>query len=251
MTKPVHKSQKELTAEWDALACVRSEQIASGLDLSFANILVPTILSLSALTEETTVVDVGCGTGFLLKSLSIKGSPITAVDSSSKSIEIAQKNCASQTNISFVEADFSQFAHQTEYRFDLAVANMTLMTVLSLQDTLRAIAKVLKPEGVFAFTIIHPCFWPLYKNYLQESWFSYWDDVQVEAPFSISLKKDESLLTTHIHRPLQHYFSELISSGFTITQLLEPQPSPELHSRYPEPWLYPRFLAIQCVRRST
>lgn len=245
--KPVSKSQKQLAAEWDALAERRHEQISSGKDLSFAHVVVPTILSLCRLNSQNEVVDIGCGTGFLTREISGFVKSVVAVDSSSQSIAIAKRHCSGISNVSFIDSDFSSYVRTTQKKFDLAVANMTLMTVLDLDDVLASIAKILSAGAQFNFTIIHPCFWPKYKNYLLEDWFSYWDDMQIEAPFTISLDLDVSTITTHVHRPLEHYIASLVNAGFTITKIIEPRPEPEIASQYPTVWKYPRFMSCSCI----
>lgn len=249
--KRVSKSQKQLTAEWDALAERRHIQISSGKDLSFAHVVVPTILSLCQFESHNRVVDIGCGTGFLTKEISGLVSSVVAVDSSSQSIAIAKRHCSENSNVSFVDSDFSSFVRTTEKKFDVAVANMTLMTVIDLDDVLASVAKILSPGAKFGFTIIHPCFWPNYKNYLLEDWFNYWDDMQIEAPFTISLDLDVSIITTHIHRPLEHYVTSLVNSGFMISSIVEPRPKPDIASQYPAGWKYPRFMACKCIYTGT
>ena len=56
------KSLGELTREWDELAEERHRQIASGEDLSFEHIVVPTTWSLFEGADRTVVLDIGSGT---------------------------------------------------------------------------------------------------------------------------------------------------------------------------------------------
>ncbi len=57
------KTHAELAREWDQLAEERHRQIASGEDLSFDHIVVPTIWRLFEGADRTVVLDIGSGTG--------------------------------------------------------------------------------------------------------------------------------------------------------------------------------------------
>jgi hypothetical protein len=123
---------------------------------------------------------------------------------------------------------------------------MMLMTTANLDGTLAAVANLLEPAGHFVFTIAHPCFWHLYWQY--GDWFNYAAETFIEAPFVISLDSTGSCVTTHIHRPLALYADKLAKFGFRIEEIEEPMPSPEVERLYPEPWKFPRFLGVRCVR---
>lgn len=45
-------------------------------------------------------------------------------------------------------------------RFDKAVANMALMDISNIDPLLNAVYKLIKPNGIFVFSIMHPCFQP-------------------------------------------------------------------------------------------
>jgi len=130
----------------------------------------------------------------------------------------------------------------------LAVANMSLMAMLHLDAALAALSRLVHPGGHLAFTITHPCFWPQYWSYSKD-WFRYGEENVIEAPFHISLDQSDQFTTTHIHRPLEQYFTTLRNCDFEIIRLIEPMPSPEIESLYPQPWEYPRFLGVLCVRK--
>src|SRR6266478_467554 len=57
------KTHADLALEWDQLAEERHRQIASGEDLSFEHVLVPTTLRLLEDANNALVLDIGSGTG--------------------------------------------------------------------------------------------------------------------------------------------------------------------------------------------
>lgn len=66
---------------------------------------------------------------------------------------------------------------------------MVLMDVLNLDSFLEGVARRLRKGGAFIFTMTHPCFWPEYYGYRNESWFRYNDDAIVESPFEFRISR--------------------------------------------------------------
>lgn len=243
----VRKTQTDLTHEWDRIAKVRNQQIASGKDLSYRHVLVPAINSLSKGCDLEGVLDLGCGTGQLAAELARISASVTAVDVSSRSIEIAQETCAELTNTSFVVSSVEEFAEEwTGPLFTTAVANMTLMTCLNLQVFIESISRLLVPNGHFIASITHPFFWPYHHGYANADWFNYDQEILIEAPFIISTEST-NYVTTHIHRPLTSYFNSLFEAGFVVESILEPYPDNKVQTLYPDRWTFPRFLIFRAL----
>jgi len=246
--KPViGKTQKEITKEWENIAKLRAEQIEHGKDLSFTFILVPCIFELSKHSDFTSVIDVGCGAGFLTKDLARKSRHIVGIDMGRENIDIAKERFS---NIEFINSTIEDYAFNLKTPcYTLSIVNMSLMTTLYLDKVLESIARILKSGGHLIFTITHPCFWPFYWGYAFENWFDYKKEIPIEATFKISLETSQGLVTTHIHRPLEQYVFSLLKTGFIIDQISEPMPDRDLEVKYPSRWLYPRFLGMRCVKK--
>jgi ubiquinone/menaquinone biosynthesis C-methylase UbiE len=247
MRRVWNKTQAEIAQEWDRIAVHRSDQIRSGKDISYEHVLIPSILELIHACDRSSVLDVGCGCGFLTARVAESAGHVTGIDISSRSIELAKKNCQQSSNIGFIEGAIEDLRSEDFSPFSLAVANMSLMTMLRLDAALNSLFRLIRPGGHLAFAITHPCFWPQYWNYNKE-WFRYGEENVIEAPFRISLDSSDCFTTTHIHRPLERYVDELVKTGFEICRLSEPTPRPEIEALYPHRWEYPRFLFGLCER---
>jgi SAM-dependent methyltransferase len=207
----------------------------------------PCVLNLCEGSDFSAVVDVGCGGGFLVKEISQKSGLVVGVDMAAKNIDLGKQLCSSLANVQLINDTIENFAANHNQSFSLAIANMTLITCVNLSNILEAIKKIITPGGTLVATITHPCFWPDYWAYSDAEWFDYSRQIIIEGPFRIS-SEVSNCVTTHIHRPLSTYITMLVQNGFSIDRLVEPVPDEKTASRYPTPWMYPRFLGIRCTR---
>lgn len=239
------KSHAELAREWDQLAEERHRQIASGEDLSFEHVIVPTTWGLFEGADRAVVLDIGSGTGEFTARLAQVAGRVIAVEPSRASTAVARRVCQSAQNVQFVEAPLEEAASSLdEGPVTAAVAVMTLMTVPDLRGFAKALAALLPARAWFVATLTHPWFWPKYWGYEEESWFYYEAETFIEAPFAISKRRTE-VITTHIHRPLEQYVNVFAEEGFRLDVLAEPMPPPEVQALYPAPWRFPRFLGLR------
>lgn len=225
------KSLSQIAKEWDAIASLRDDQVASGKDHSANYVLAPAILE--RLSNTKTLLDIGCGTGWLTVRAEAYASVAVGVDPSYESISLAQVRHPGRS-IKYI-ADSIEVYSQEKLKFECAISNMAASCAPNLQDFLVASRCVLKKGAVFIFTIPHPCFWPLYWGYASHPDFKYRETFAVESEFKIQLETS-GFLTTHFHHPLELYMSSLTAAGFAVLSL------EELAGR---DFDFPRFLLIE------
>src|ERR1700687_6296526 len=92
------KKHSDLTLEWDQLAEERHRQIASGEDLSFEHVLVPTMLRLFESADATLVLDIGSGTGDFTARLSRVATRVVGVGPSPPSGARGERGCTVGAN---------------------------------------------------------------------------------------------------------------------------------------------------------
>lgn len=240
------KATSAIASEWDALAGLRYEQIASGIDITYSHILVPIVLEIAEKQTASTILDAGCGTGVLTGALAAGGSAVVGIDPSAKSIAVARGHFGDVAE--FRVSTLEEYARSNQNSAELVIANMVLMDVVNLATFVRAIGQVLRRRGAFVFSITHPWFWPSYYGYADENWFHYEKELIIESPFRISAQEDCSLQSTHVHRPLGMYLHAFSEVGLTLQELREPMPSLEIEAKYPRPWRVPRYLIGLCRR---
>lgn len=211
-----NKSLSSITSEWDAIANARDEQISSGKDHSAVNILAPSILKHTP--ECKSLIDIGCGTGWLTERIATKSARTTGIDPSKTSIAIARER-HSGPEIAYINVSIESHSTQSE-KFDAAVSNMAASCAPDLDSFLIGSRAILKQNAPYILTIPHPCFWPLYWGYASLPRFKYNRSMAVEGEFKIRAELTK-FKTTHFHHPLERYLSALLSSGFTLESIKE------------------------------
>jgi SAM-dependent methyltransferase len=131
-------------------------------------------------------------------------------------------------------------------RFNAAVANMTLMDMVTIEPLLAALAQVLKPGGRFVFSIMHPCFQSrdMTKIAEQEE-----RDGEFVTRYAVKVSSyikpvtftgvaiiGQPVLQHYFHRPLSLLFKSCFQAGFVLDGLEEPVFEAELDGRNPFSW---------------
>ena len=195
---------------------------------------------LGTIPPGTTVLDVGCGNGYLSRRLSRAGARVVGVDRSRELIERARAREASDPlGITYYERDAAHLDGLESGAFQVAIANMSLMDIEDAQGAIREIARVVTDGGRFVFSISHPCFdvdnrstWVIevtggpgnppvvfrkitnYRNPHSER-------------YTWKLGDGRTVVTTGYHRPLEFYAHTLRAAGWVIVDMVEPRPLPE------------------------
>ncbi len=234
---------------WDQIAPHRHLQLKEGRDMTFDNLLLPKLKDiLNGLDniDDFEVLDIGCGTGFLTEILSHHVKKIVGIDPSQKSISIARDYVDCIQNIQVECVSIEEFARKHSEKFDLAIAHMTLQAIEDIDKAISGISIILRENGWFLFSILHPCFWSSIKSDIGDNKFQYHIPSYHENIFRFS--DDLKFFVPYFHRSLEIYSSALRYSGFSILNIFEPFPTDDLIKKYPRPWFYPGFLLVLCKK---
>lgn len=102
---------------------------------------------LGLINEVESVIDLGCGTGFITEQIKCK--KLYALDISEQMLSVAKKRLG-YLDISYIK---SNLADVKNLQVDLAFSNMALQWSEDLENSLENIKNILKPNGVLAFSI--------------------------------------------------------------------------------------------------
>jgi 2-polyprenyl-3-methyl-5-hydroxy-6-metoxy-1,4-benzoquinol methylase len=244
------KILEESRAIWDENAEAWDERIGGGG--GFQSILIaPTVEKMLAIQPGETVLDIACGNGIFSRRLAELGASVVASDFSPKLIEMAKQRTTEQADrIDYQvvdatnEAALLALAGGEGRRFDAAVCLNALMDMPEIEPLFRAVAKLLKPDGRFVFSIMHPCFNGLAMSMLAEL-----PDYAQEPTYSIKVSR---YLTTEVtkglaistqpaqqyywHRPLHELFNGAFVSGLVLDRVEEPALTEEIKGKSAFNW---------------
>jgi ubiquinone/menaquinone biosynthesis C-methylase UbiE len=182
----------------------------------------PVLWAFAGDVNGLTVLDAGCGTGYLSKKLRDQGAHVTGIDFSERMITIAR---AHNPDMDFRVDSCSELRTLDDGHFDLVIANYVLMDTPDLHGTLHAFHRVLKPHGVAVLVFSHPCF-PQGRatvsedgEVIQYGWnFSYFEQRKcVDPPWAHFTAE-----FIWFHRPLSDYWKACKAAGFVVVDFEEP-----------------------------
>jgi 2-polyprenyl-3-methyl-5-hydroxy-6-metoxy-1,4-benzoquinol methylase len=212
-------------------------------DLTRKQLLNPAIFALLGDVRGKSILDAGCGQGYLCRLLAKKGASITGVEPSEAFYTYARsREQEEQLGIHYVQADLSTWTPPSN-TFDFVIANMVLMDIPDYEPALKNCITALKSGGGLLFSILHPCFEETGSAWKEKGY------VEVRDYF-----EERSIKQTYggyfIHRPLSTYLNSVIQAGCMLQKVIEPQLEKtvaELHNaeRY---WLVPGYLVIFATR---
>ncbi|MEX2334001.1 MAG: class I SAM-dependent methyltransferase, partial [Pseudohongiella sp.] len=100
-----------------------------------------------------TVLDIGCGEGWLARALTGRGMQVTGVDVVPELIAAARQAGGGE----FHELGYDALAtHAFPHRFDALVCNFSLLGDSSTESVFRAASQLLKPDGLMFVQTLHP-----------------------------------------------------------------------------------------------
>ncbi len=104
------------------------------------------------------ICDLACGEGYVSRFLARSGpAEIVGIDLSVRLIEEARRR-ADAPGLTFIRDDARELRTLADASFDIAVCQMALMDIADHRAMFRAVKRVLKPDGKFVFSLLHPCF---------------------------------------------------------------------------------------------
>jgi SAM-dependent methyltransferase len=182
------------------------------------NMLLPPLLDLIGAVEGRTVLDAGCGEGFLSRILARQGAKVTGVDVSTLLLEEARREEEREPlKITYLQRSVADL--QDVGNFDVVVSCLVLPIISDYKDAIREASRVLRTGGIFVAAFTHPCFDGVGPGMVKRA--------SGEVRWSVNRYMAEvEGRAAHgaptYHRPLSSYMSTAFEENFTLTGFREP-----------------------------
>lgn len=246
---------------WDAVSEWWIRRYSPRGDINREWVIDPALFRLLGEVGELSILDAGCGNGYLARLLAALGGRLVGVDLSPKLLRIAQEQEEKEPlGIEYHEGDLSNLSMLEDASFDVAVSNVVLQDLRRLRKALQEIHRVLKPGGRFVFSITHPCFErPVPGTWVREPP----DSERIEEWKHLAVDRYYDVVAVYwgpvglppsvgFHRPLQDFFQALAAAGFIVTRLQEPQGDEEAlekhYRHFADMRRVPLFLVVEAVK---
>ncbi|MFL5654570.1 MAG: class I SAM-dependent methyltransferase [Ktedonobacteraceae bacterium] len=213
-------------------------------DFTRRNLLNPIIFGLVGDVSGKTILDAGCGQGYLSRLLAKKGAAVTGIEPAEPWYTYAvQREQAERLGIRYVQEDLSVWA-AVPNTFDYVIANMVFMDIPDFLLALRSCIATLKREGGLIFSLLHPCF--------EESGSAWKEKGFVEVRDYFQERMVQQTYAHFIHRPLSTYINSVVQEGCTLQKVIEPQLDEAIARQYQaERYCHvPGYLVISATKSS-
>jgi SAM-dependent methyltransferase len=186
-------------------------------------------------------LDVGCGTGFHLRTLVELGWSVTGIDLSDDQLRLARERAGEVAEIVHGDATVLPFPDGS---FDVVLSAFTHTDLADFSGTIREAARVLAPDGRLVYLGPHPCFVGPHSAFIEgkgvpELHPGYQETGRYEADGERISPHGIRARVGAVHLPLGDLLQAFLAAGLRIDAFEEPVlPDRE----------YPHWLALRAAR---
>lgn len=211
-------------------------------------LIAPAVKRLLDIQTGEDVVDLACGNGLLARALAQQGARVLACDFSTEFLECARarsREYGDRIGYRLIDlTDRNQLTTLGNAQFHAAVCNMAIMDMASITPLLDGVLRLLRPQGRFVLSILHPCFNTSGTRLIAER-----DDKDRHVKYAVQVNRYLSLVPElgvgitgqpsrhyYFHRPLSVLLSACFAAGFVLDAFEEPNPHAVPESAAPLSW---------------
>lgn len=220
-------------AIWDSVMGMEGNDFFRQLQLPF--ILEYLGLESSQTLEGKKVLDMACGNGILARKLVNLGALVIGVDFSEELIKLAESYSPKNEKLSYYVVDLTcqeELIPFMDRSFDIVICNMALFDISDIEILAQAMPQIVKPAGMFVFSLTHPAF----NNSSTIKMVEEFDQGKVIQKYSLKTDKYLSIYEQkgiavrgqknpqfYYNRPLSYYFKLFFNQGFVLDRFDEPE----------------------------
>ena len=227
---------EEVRAAWDTLAPYWDEQIQAGKTWQ-RDLIQPGVERLLGIAPGELVLEIACGNGVFTRRMTELGARVLATDFSEPMLDRAR---AYGGDIDYRLADAADkaalLALGEPASFHAVVCNMAIMDMVEIEPMIAASATLLRRDGRFVFSTVHPAFNGEATRVLEQS-----DDERgVVRTYSVKVSRyirpstqlgvaieGQPVVQWYFHRPLSELLQSWFRHGFVLDGIEEPVLAPD------------------------
>ena len=142
-------------------------------------------------------------------------------------------------SITYHNGNIASLPFLADRSFDAVITNNVIQDTADFEGAFREFSRILQPGGIYLHIVNHPCFsTPVFgwvKDGKGRKLYRKVDRYFERGPFLVSWSPKSGMEPTIAwHRTLGDTVNSLISCGFLILQLLEPEPPESWTTLYPD-----------------
>jgi SAM-dependent methyltransferase len=240
---PPQIRESEVAARWDRNADVWTDQVRKRFDIFREHWNNPAFVEFAGDLSGKTVLDAGCGEGHNTRIFARRGARVTGVDLSAKMIA---EEIREPLGICYQRASFTDLANFSADSFDAVISTMALMDGPDFPAAMRELARVLRPGGALAFSILHPCYatrgfgwirddsgraikFTVADYFNDEAWVDHW-----KFGHAPNAEQVEEFAIPRFDRKLSDYINPVIAAGLRLEEIREPRAPESACTLHPE-----------------
>lgn len=202
-------------------------------------ILDPLMFKIAGSMGGKTILDLGCGNGYLApKFIDCNPAKLILLDISEHNLENAKKKC-DDPRIEYIVQDVTKKWDIAGDSLDLIYSSFLLNEIESIDMAVNEASRTLCKGGKFIFSVTHPS-WDLFifaqeqagkeskkmkglGGYFQRGIAEFIMDNRLINDPKLAEKYNQKFKVSHYHRTVSDYFGELTRAGFKVNNLYEPE----------------------------
>jgi SAM-dependent methyltransferase len=244
---PPKISESDVAANWDRNSAVWADQVRNRYDIFRELWNNPAFMEFVGNLTDRNVLAAGCGEGHNTRMFARRGARMTGVDLSGKMIALAiAEEEREPLGIRYERASYTDMTIFRDGSFDAVISTMALMDGPDFPAAMRELARVLRRDGMLAFSILHPCFitkgmgwivdapgraikFTVADYFNDEPWIDRWKFGR--APNSSQVDQFE---VPRFDRTLSDYINPVIAAGLRLEEIREPRAPESACKKHPE-----------------
>jgi ubiquinone/menaquinone biosynthesis C-methylase UbiE len=255
----VYKQWEEASSNW--LDLHQDNLSSKEGDFNRQHIIDPALWEQVGEVKGLTVLDAGCGNGYLSRKLAQKGAKVIGVDHSKTFISHCNKREEENPlGCQFYLASLDDLKIIESSSIDLIISNIVFIDVLLYKQAFMEFSRVLGKKGRFIWSNVHPVFGRVPNVFYRLPY----DTPRNEDRFYVMIDRyfdsGGTLLSWgkmgpiwQFDRTLSEYSKALKNAGFLISEIIEPKPSIEAIQKYPRHLAFdadriPFFIIFDCLK---